>query len=810
MRIAGALGALGLSVSLLLACTSEEERRQQFAESAEQYYANEQWSEAKIEFLNLLQLDPENAEANFKLGETHARLGEYGDALYRYQEAVRIEPTNTEWRLQLASWFLAANRSDDALGHAEQIIEQDPRNATALVLRGRVRMAKGLSDAALQDFEAALALEPGRADALTLSAQLHAQAGRADRAEEAIRKVVEHHKNAASHVLLGTFLAQLGRESEALEQYQLALDTADDPDVRMRVNLLLANYHITKESFGDAEKHLLAARKEVPDNRELVVQLARFYVTRDQRDKAQALLEEFVAAKPDDVSSYLTLAEFHQRSQDFDKALEAIRKALEVEPGSVDAQLLQAQFLMERRGEPGNETRARELLAKVLEDHPQNAQALFTDGKFLLLDQKHEEAATRLRKVVQEQPTANAHFLLGTAYRGMNEAELAKAEFLRALQLDANHRAAHAQLALLQLGQGNRELAIEEARRALGGGDDARMHLVIAQANQELGKKEAALEALEKLDPDQTPEPLTFRLQKAELYRRLLETAEARKILDPLLEEQPANAEVLRVMVAVDTTERRPQASLPRLDRAIERDPGNAKLYEIRGAMRMGFQQQGRLLFADPARKDIEKAIELNPESPVAYGLLARLLQTEGNYDESIRQYEAAISKDPLNTTYYLALGSLFQALGKHDRAIETYEQLIAFDRDNALGKNNLAWLLADAEEPRPERLDRALELARDAKAKMPTSPDVADTLGWVMYKKDIPSAAIPLFREAISSYREGTPERAAARYHLGLAYERNGETDRARQELRGALDEVGEFPGRADAEAAYRRLGNS
>ena len=46
------------AVLLTLACVSQEERLARHKERAETYYANEEWAEAKIEFLNLLQLDP--------------------------------------------------------------------------------------------------------------------------------------------------------------------------------------------------------------------------------------------------------------------------------------------------------------------------------------------------------------------------------------------------------------------------------------------------------------------------------------------------------------------------------------------------------------------------------------------------------------------------------------------------------------------------------------------------------------------------------------------------------------------------------
>ena len=70
----------------------------------------------------------------------------------------------------------------------------------------------------------------------------------------------------------------------------------------------------------------------------------------------------------------------------------------------------------------------------------------------------------------------------------------------------------------------------------------------------------------------------------------------------------------------------------------------------------------------------------------------------------------------------------------------------------------------------------------------------VTDTLGWIMYKKGIPSAAISLFREAIEGYPEAHPLRGTVRYHLARSYERNGETGRAITELKRALDEVTTF----------------
>ena len=138
---------------------------------------------------------------------------------------------------------------------------------------------------------------------------------------------------------------------------------------------------------------------------------------------------------------------------------------------------------------------------------------------------------------------------------------------------------------------------------------------------------------------------------------------------------------------------------------------------------------------------------------------------------------------------------------------IEVYESWLRIDPDQPGVKNNLAWLLASAEDPTPWDLDRALELARGAREGMPESPIVADTLGWVMLRQDRPQAAVALFRESIAGHAEGSAERAAVRYRLAQAYELAGDRDRSIQELEAALNETAVFQERPAAVTLLARL---
>jgi Flp pilus assembly protein TadD len=79
----------------------------------------------------------------------------------------------------------------------------------------------------------------------------------------------------------------------------------------------------------------------------------------------------------------------------------------------------------------------------------------------------------------------------------------------------------------------------------------------------------------------------------------------------------------------------------------------------------------------------------------------------------------------------------------------------------------------------------------------------VADTLGWVLYRRGLYGAAI----EHLKLGAEKLPDNAEVRFHLGMAYLRNGDKTRARAELTAALS-LGTFPGKDEAERALKEVG--
>jgi len=67
---------------------------------------------------------------------------------------------------------------------------------------------------------------------------------------------------------------------------------------------------------------------------------------------------------------------------------------------------------------------------------------------------------------------------------------------------------------------------------------------------------------------------------------------------------------------------------------------------------------------------------------------------------------------------------------------------------------------------------------------RLPDSPDINDTLGWVYYKKDLASLAVPPLEESLKQ----RPNSAEVLYHVGLAYAKLGDKLKARDALEHAL----------------------
>jgi tetratricopeptide (TPR) repeat protein len=119
------------------------------------------------------------------------------------------------------------------------------------------------------------------------------------------------------------------------------------------------------------------------------------------------------------------------------------------------------------------------------------------------------------------------------------------------------------------------------------------------------------------------------------------------------------------------------------------------------------------------------------------------------------------------------------------------YEKVLAIDPKFSPAMNNYAYLCSE----NLNQLERAYELAHEARNLLPYDPYTADTLGWILLKRGDYSTAYGLLNESAAKLTDN----AEIQYHCGFAAYMLGEEAAARTALSLALKLSQDFAGRSD-----------
>jgi tetratricopeptide (TPR) repeat protein len=184
--------------------------------------------------------------------------------------------------------------------------------------------------------------------------------------------------------------------------------------------------------------------------------------------------------------------------------------------------------------------------------------------------------------------------------------------------------------------------------------------------------------------------------------------------------------------------------------------------------------------------------VSVAPNSLTGYGSLAQFYVRQQRLDEARSEFEGLVKRDPRAVGPRTMVGIILESQGKRAEAKKWYEATVTDLPDAALAANNLAFMYAEE----GTNLDKALTLASSAKRGLPDSPQVNDTLGWVYYKKDLPSLAVGPLEESAQKL----PDNADVLYHLGMTYAKLGDKGKARNALEQALKINPKFSGSAAA----------
>lgn len=775
-------GALA-GVLALAGCQNDEAKLAEHMTRGDAYMEDGKTSEAVIEYKNALQLAPNDSKAHFGLAQAYMANKEPQKAYWELQETVRLDGTNLDARLALGQ-FLLLGRIEEferAVQEGEAVIQADPTRWEGHVLRAAGLERLKRVDEAEGDYKKALELQPEKPELVRTLAGYYLRKGDRSTAEPLYQKLVEMEPTAASQLLYAGFLAlDRTRDADAESAYQKSLELATD-ETRGEVVQRVASYYYERERYEEAEKTLQAGIEARKDDLDLIYALARLYHSRGDKAKADAMIEQATSARPNEAKPFLILSAYRGRNGDLAGALDAAEQAIAVAPDDATAKLRKAELLIDigmRENAKERLAAGRAIVDAVLAHAADMPEAHFVHAKLDLAEGKADDAVASLRRALDRRADwAQAHFLLASALLLQNDREQARAEVLRAVELDAEFVEARRLLTKIHALLGEHELAIEEARRVLRQRpDDREIRIALAQSLVASGKPDEARKELAPIPPDQRGAEVNFAIGRIDMLQGRHEAARERLLA--ALESQPRHREILESLLFTELALGKIDDSLARFEMLAGENPNDANLQRLLGIALIASRQ------GPAGEAKLRRAIELDPNNLGAYQALARYLLGSNRVQEGITTYESALQKQPTSAPLHFTLGTLYEGAGQRDKAALHYEEAVKLDPNMADAKNNLAYLIADE----GTNLDRALDLAQEAKAKLPDNGNVADTLGYVLLKKGIPEAAIGYLQEAEASFKPGEADLGVVRMHLAMAYEANQQSDKAREVLSRAI----------------------
>jgi tetratricopeptide (TPR) repeat protein len=578
-------------------------------------------------------------------GRVKQRLNRLDEALKDFDEALWLDPRNIPAMKERAKVLETLGRLDEASAQFDRLIELYPADPDLLRERAAFNRRGNDPQAALRDLEQALSLGAGPAG--SPDAGHPSQTNHSDheaRGGETHLALAPSSTNSAVYILRAEILEELGRLEEAQRDFDRAVECEDSASDPLRAR---ASFRLRQKELTSALTDLNRALELDPKAGHLFYDRAQLHKERgdlsaalDDLDRAAIglpgsaavffhrtlLLEQMeriddaaadwnrVVALAPDVDNLRARATFHRRHRNFTAAAQDFDRAIALAPKA--AQLFCSRA--EVRLELGQRQEALDDLTRAAELRP-DALAIFVGRGHLLEEmERFDEAAADLDRVIELEPTDAKHFRDRATF---------------------HQRCKNYQAALDD---------IDHAVRLLP--SDADFHILRATLLDELNRPNDALAALDTvvdLNPSFARDQFFHdRGHRWEVDEHFHEAIRSYTTALAILERPRHYGCRGRAKYKLDDLE----SALRDLDAAaVDSSEELVVALAVRGKVLAAL---GR---AEDARRDFNRAIELQPEKEDHWIARARFLLDRNEVDAALNDYDEAARLDPKSELIDLA-----------------------------------------------------------------------------------------------------------------------------------------------------------
>lgn len=780
-------------VASVTACADEATRLQR----AKEHLADDNHRAASIELKNILQGNPENAEARALLGDMALRNGDAATAIKELRRAREAGAGHDLYLVNLARALLRAGRHEEVVKLDPDLLSDNGNKAALLALRGFARLGQEDEAAAGEDFSASLALVPDQTDALIGQARLAQNSGDTAAALAILERITSGGQQ--NHVALAA-LAQLqfkeGRFEAAEQAFRRALDSISNTRLvheRLVYMAGLVDALLRQNKASEAQAAAADMITMTGEHPLALLQAGRADFAAKNYDGAIDKAERIVLSVPSAEPPRMLLAAAALAQGDRTLAATHLQAVVNINPDNSVARKLLAQVRMQM----GDPEEALAILEPMMTAGTTDAQILAMAGSATI---RSGDVAAGIELVEQGMASGadDPAFALRAAVDFLSAGELDRAiEVLEDLpEADqVSQRELLLILALTRKGESDKARAMaqeivdshpdrSDSYHLLGG-----FHLAVNEFEQARAAFERALE----VDPDDVS--ATLHLARLDVKQGNPAAAEAR--FRKLLTRLPGNLTALTALADLAEKSGAISEGVELLEQARTANPEAPQPLLTLGRY---YQRTGEL---EKARERAEQAVRVAPGNPQAHLLLGTTLLKEQRYSEAIISLERAIELDPRVGMAHLYLGQAQIASGQADAGYASLQRAVELETTDLrplaalvaadAQRGNYRQALANADvmiERSPDRVEpyilkSEVEIAR---SDLPAALALLDKAASIAPSRDLASRRYALQRQldkpepwrVLAEWVEANPEDATGRGLLARAYLNAGMRARA------------------------------
>ena len=702
-------------------------------------------------------------------------------AVVEFRSAMQQQPKAPEGYYWVAQAFLAQDRVADAVVALRKATELKPGYAPAQLKLAEL-MVRSRDEQLLKDAETriqkVLTDNPGDDDAL---------------------------------VTLAAAEAQLGKMGDSEKYLKEALNKSPG---NLRPKIALALVKATENDLAGAEELMKATALLAPSSDDVLVALGHLDAGLGRTAEAAAMFQKAIGINANNTDAWISLGSLQLTGGDVKAAEQSFKRA--AESPKTQAPLAYVVFLIRQnrrveairnlermfKATPENrvvrtalvagyitanrQREAEDILNAAIKKNPNDLEALLQQSQIYIRKRRLKEALADLYVALTVSPTSpQAHFLRSKIYSMKGDEAKRREDLVATLRMAPDSLPARIDLAdaLLQTNKAQEALAVLNQAT----GEQKRSLAFVVAYNWALigmGDLATARKDVDRsLGVFKSPQ---FLLQDAVLKMTAHDYSGARRSLDQVVSETPDETRAINLLMDTYIAQNQRSAATERLRQLAQANPRSLAVQMAWIRWLIGENQ-----LVD-ARKALAETATANPTSTEPLLVSAALDFNSGQLAGARSTLRSLFRLDDQVTQAYQLAGQVEEASGNYGEAISFYRKVLTIDAINVFALNNLAYVLSRDS----KHMEEALDMVRRAKEQAPESPEVLDTFGWLCYRKGEYDVAVKELEHALAK-----AELPAIEFHLGMTYNRLGESEKGGRLIASAL---AKDPKLVDSEALH------